>query len=494
MDASPRAVAPLLAVWLLLLAAFFTPTATWSPMSRFAVTRAAASGEGFRLGAWAAATGDRARVGEAWYSDKAPLPALLGVAPYALVRAIHRALGRPVPAFQAETRGEVPAVRVTLNASAKQLLHATAMGVSGAAFVVLALHVHAMLRRRHGPRAAFVATSLVCLGTPILPYATSLYGHVPAAAFLTVALASLDPRAPRVRPVLAGACLVAAVGCEYLAVIPGALLGAYALLSVEPRSLPKRLAWLALGALPVIALLATYQTLCFGAPWRTGYSHLTNPIFVAGHARGLMGIGLPSSEALVGLLVSSRRGLFYVAPIAALAVAGFALRARSVDGEVPPREGPRVLRWLGADPLLGLGGLALLALFLANAGYYMWWGGAAAGPRHLVPALPVLAFGLARVWEREKVRPLVLLAGALSVLVMLGVTAVGIEAPETGDVIGEFILPRLRAGEISAFPSATNLGLLFGLPPFLSLVPWLAWLAIVGRILWRRAVAEEAAS
>jgi hypothetical protein len=111
-----------------------------------------------------------------------------------------------------------------------------------------------------------------------------------------------------------------------------------------------------------------------------------------------------------------------------------------------------------------------------------------------VPALPVLAFGLARVWEREKVRPLVLLAGALSVLVMLGVTAVGIEAPETGDVIGEFILPRLRAGEISAFPSATNLGLLFGLPPFLSLVPWLAWLAIVGRILWRRAVAEEAAS
>jgi hypothetical protein len=491
---SPRAVAPLLAVWLLLLAAFFTPTATWSPMSRFAVTRAAASGEGFGLGAWAAATGDRARVGGAWYSDKAPLPALLGVAPYALVRAIHRATGRPAPTFQAEARGEVPAVRVTLSASAKQLLHATAMGVSGAAFVVLALHVHAMLRRRHGARAAFVATSLVCLGTPILPYATSLYGHVPAAAFLTTALAALDPRAPRVRPVRVGACLVAAVGCEYLAFIPGALLGVYALASVAPRAIPKRLAWLALGALPVVALLGTYQTLCFGAPWRTGYSHLTNPTFIAGHARGLMGIGLPSLDALVGLLVSSRRGLFYVAPVTALAVLGFVLRARVVGSESPPPEGPRVLRWLGADPLVGLGGLALLALFLANAGYYMWWGGAAAGPRHLVPALPVLGFGLARLWERERARPFVLVAGAVSVLVMLGITAVGIEAPEQGDVIREFVLPRLRAGEISAFPSATNLGLLLGLPPFLSLVPWLAWLVIFGRILWRRASAVEAGS
>ena len=110
-----------------------------------------------------------------------------------------------------------------------------------------------------------------------------------------------------------------------------------------------------------------------------------------------------------------------------------------------------------------------------------------------MPALPVLAFGLARVWEREKARPFVFVAGMVSVLGMLGITAVGIEAPETGDVIREFVLPRLRAGEISAFPSATNLGLLFGLPPFLSLVPWLAWLAIFGRILWRRAVAEEQA-
>jgi len=116
----------------------------------------------------------------------------------------------------------------------------------------------------------------------------------------------------------------------------------------------------------------------------------------------------------------------------------------------------------------------------------MWWGGASAGPRHLVPMLPVLAFGVARLWLHPRGRVLVAALGAVSIVEMLAFTSVGIEAPETGDAIFDFILPRLHAGEVSAFPSATNLGLLLGLPPLLSVVPWLAWFALVGRILWIR--------
>jgi hypothetical protein len=508
---SQRAVAPLLAVWLLQLAAFFTPSATWSPMSRFALTHAVASGEGFSLGAWAEATGDRARVGEAWFSDKAPLPGLLGVLPYGLIRGIHLAVGHAPPTFEAESRGDVPATRVQLSTSAQQLLYATAVGVSGTAFVVLALQLHAMLRRRHDARTSLVATVLVCLGTPIFPYATSLYGHVPAAAFLTTALAALDPRRepagdpPASRLALAGLCLAGAAGCEYITAVPGVLIGLYAVLSGGPRQLPRRAALVLVGALPIVLLVGGYHHVCFGAPWRTGYSHLTNPLFVSGHQRGFMGIGLPSPEALVGLLASPRRGLFYVAPVALLGVAGLALRGRSspptasgaapaasVEGAASPasvRPSP-----LGAEPIVSVGALALLALFLANAGYYMWWGGASAGPRHLVPALPVLAFGLARLWERPRAGALLLGAGALSIAVMVAFTAVGIEAPETGDAIFEFLLPRLRAGEVSAFPSATNLGILLGLPPLLSVLPWLAWLVLVGRVLWQRSAEPESAA
>jgi hypothetical protein len=495
MESSQRAVAPLLAVWLLQLAAFFTPSATWSPMSRFALTHAVASGEGLALGAWADATGDRARVGEAWYSDKAPLPALLGVAPYGLIRAIHVLVGRAPPDFAAESRGDVPATRVQLNTSAQQLLYATAVGVSGVAFVLLALHLHAMLVRRHDPRTALVATTLVCLGTPIFPYATSLYGHVPAAAFLVVALASLDPLGPPPRLVLTGLCLAGAAGCEYITAIPGTVLGLYALLSGGVREIPRRLGLLALGALPVVALVGGYHHVCFGAPWRTGYSHLTNPLFVAGHQRGVMGIGAPSLEALLGLLFGTRRGLFYLAPIALIGAGGLFLRPRQAPpagtaaatgtSSEPPAPSP-LARWLGPDPLVALGAVVLLVLFLSNAGYYMWWGGAAAGPRHLVPALGVLAFGLARVWEHVSVRPFVLGFGAISILVMLAFASVGLEAPEQGNVLTTFLLPRLRAGEISSLPSATNLGLLLGLPPLLSVVPWLVWFLLVGRALWLR--------
>lgn len=481
MQSPPRPIAPLLAVWLLQLAAFFTPSATWSPMSRFALTHAVASGEGFALGAWADATGDRARVGDVWYSDKAPLPALMGVVPYAILRAAQIALGREPPAFDAEARGETPAVRVTLNDTAQQLLHATAVGVSGASLVILALHLHAMLRRRHDARTALVATALVCLGTPIFPYATSFYGHVPAAALGMVALATIDRGGAARRLALAGACLAAAVGCEYLTIVPGAIVGLYAMVAGDRRERGARVGWLALGALPVIALVGTYHTVCFGAPWSTGYAHLANATFVAGHARGVMGLGLPMPEAIVGLLFGTRRGLFYLAPISLLGVVGLFLRD-------PARaEGSRAL---GGDPVVRIGAIALVALYLANASYYMWWGGASAGPRHLVPALPVLAFGLARLWQRARARPIVALVGGLSIALMLGVTAVGLEAPETGDLIFDFVLPRLARGEVSSLPSATNLGLLLGLSPLASLLPWVAWLVALGAVLWQRSAAQ----
>ncbi|MEZ4338901.1 MAG: hypothetical protein R3B82_19965, partial [Sandaracinaceae bacterium] len=65
----------LLALWVFQLVAYFIPAATWSPTSRYALTHALVELHSAELGRWGDATGDRARVGEAWYSDKAPLPA-----------------------------------------------------------------------------------------------------------------------------------------------------------------------------------------------------------------------------------------------------------------------------------------------------------------------------------------------------------------------------------------------------------------------------------
>ena len=472
-------MAPLLALWLLQLAAFFTPSATWSPMTRFGLTHAVAENGSLNLGAWADATGDRAHVGDRWLSDKAPFPALAAVIPYTLTRTLHRVLGHDAPSFEAESQGGVPAVRVTLNESARQLLYASSVGVSGLAFMGLGLLLRVFLLRRFDERTAFVAITCVCLGTSIYPYGTSFYGHVPAAMCLLGAIVAVDGCAPTKRYAVAAACLVLAVGCEYIALFPALVIGLHALISGPRESRLMRLRTLFLGALPIALLLLGYHQIAFGAPWRTGYAFLRDPTFVAGHQRGLMGISLPSGEALFGLLISPNRGLLWVAPISLLGLVGLVLWLREKRT---------------SDPTSVAFAFAFVALLLANAGYYMWWGGASAGPRHLVPMLSVLSLGVAHVWQRKHGPALVLPIATVSIAISVAFAAVGLEAPESGNLLTDFLLPRLLRGEVSSLPSATNLGVLIGLPRALSLAPWLIFLVLVGRAIWLRTapVVDEA--
>jgi hypothetical protein len=309
------------------------------------------------------------------------------------------------------------------------------------------------------------------LGTPILPYATSYYGHVPAGAALLGALVALDTRGrrfadgvpPRWRVRAAGACLALAPGCEYITAVPAALIGLAFLARVPRRLLASAVLDLALGAAgPVLATLA-YHTAVFGAPWRTGYSFIARPEFAAGHARGFLGISVPRWEGLVGLSVGTRRGLFYLSPALLLGLVAGAFRA---------------IRTRDRTLLVGLA--AFLVLLLMNAGYYMWWGGAAAGPRHLVPAVPVLAAGLAVALRgRPSWRHLAVAALSLvSIANCVALTVVGIEAPELGNILTEYVWPALGRGRVSTANGATNIGLKLGLSAALSPLPLLLWLGL----------------
>lgn len=463
----------LVGLTLLLTFAFFVPAATWSPMSRFGVSRALVEEHSLSLGEWARATGDRSLRDERWYSDKAPLPALWAALPYSAVRGVHRLLGRAEPMFDARAVGDVPAVRVSLNRSAQQLLYASSLGTSGLAGVLVGIWSLLWLRRRFSVPASTMAAVVVVLGTPLFPYATSLFGHTPAAAGLLGALYFGDPLAPRRRLWISGMLLALAVGSEYLTAIPASVIGLHLALGLgrdgarRMDGLTVRLALLVAGAAPVILLVGTYHQVAFGAFWQTGYAHLTNATFTAGHARGVMGVGWPSPSALFGILFGVERGLLYIAPVVAVAI------------------GMIVWRWRALDASAKVGVLALLALLLANGGYYMWWGGAATGPRHIVPTLPFLAPGLALAWERAPLRLPTLGLALWSALNMLAFTAVGIEAPEARETLYTYAWSRLLQGEVAALSSATNLGLLLGLASTASLVPlFVAWV-FLGRTLGR---------
>jgi hypothetical protein len=258
------------------------------------------------------------------------------------------------------------------------------------------------------------------------------------------------------------------VGCEYLAAVPALALAA-ALLAFQRREhLLRWLLGMALGALLPAAVLGTYHYLCFGAPWRTGYSFIVNARFAAGHASGFLGIRLPKPDALVGLLFGRFRGLFYVAPVTLLLLVGLLVRAWRKDAAAVA------------------GALAFVVLLLVNSSYYMWWGGAAAGPRHLVPVLGFLALGVPWVWAQRWSRWALYGLGGVSALNMLVIAGVGLEAPERGDVLLDFAYARLLQGRLSMISGASNLGLEFGMVRAGTLGPLLVWMLGGAHILGRQ--------
>jgi hypothetical protein len=478
MPTPPRALQALLAVWLLQAAAYFVPGATWNPVTRFALTHALVDERRLQIDTFADATGDRARVGAHWYTDKSPMGSLWAVPAYAAVRAAHRLSGRPPPSFEVvKATREVPAIRIAPNATFTQLLFACAVAVGALPFALLGVLLLRFLHRRFPLPASMVATLAVMMGTPLYPYATSVYGHVLATCALFVAVEWVDgvPSPSAARLLGAGAALALAVATEFLTAVPAAVLAAWMCTGAGTRqAAAARAGRLVLGGVLPLAVLAAYNTACFGAPWRTGYHHVVFDTFVEGHARGLMGVGWPSAEALWGLWFSPSRGLAVVAPVSVAGVVGLVVAVRR-------RRSDRALAALG---------LAFVALLLANAGYYMWWGGASAGPRHLLPVLPVLAVGIATAWESPAARPVVAGLGALSVGVMVLFAAVGLEAPEQVPVLTRYLFTAFSEGRLAAHAGASNLGVRLGLPVAGSLGPLLAWLLLGGRGLLKLSAAR----
>jgi hypothetical protein len=416
--ADPREVALVFLLLMLTYANFFQAS-TWGAATRFDLARALVEQGSVRIDAYHGNTGDKAMVDGAYYSDKAPLPSVLGAAGVAGAHALRSLTGRPASdAAWLALAGGLAAL------AASGLV--TALG--GVAF-------HLALRDRGlSFRRAWFATFLVFLGTTLLPYATLLQGHAPAAAWLFLFFHAAFPAhgtpGPK-RCAVAGAVAAAAFATEYLTPPALAVLAGISLLS-RPGRRVARAGAIALGALPGLVLLGAYHQAAFGSPFAVGYRYEVLPVFQESMGTGFLGVHVPSPRIATELLFGPYRGLFFASPVLLLAVTGLA----------------RLLR----DPRRRAEAAAAILVFayylLVNAGYSTWHGGWAIGPRHLVPAIPFLGLGVAA--ELGRGRRLAPALGAVSVLLMLAATSVQPEVPE--DIRNpwfDHILPRFARGELS---------------------------------------------
>ncbi len=479
----PRAEAALLGLLLLSTYAYFLPAPAWNESSRFDLTRSLVERGRLDIDPYHLDTEDKAFRDGHYYSDKAPGAAFLAVPAYAAYHGWLRLTGGALPRAVPESvyRGGkpggpvAPGERIFLNTSFRRavyLCNLSTNAVAGAALGLLFFLV--LLRLAVPPRLALAATGALAIGSPVFAYSTMFYGHVLAGALLFAAFALVGPLLPEDgrptprRLVAAGALLGLAVLCELPALLGVAAVGPFALARLRGRDRLRGFLWLALGAAPALVVLGWYQLAAFGNPLSTGYAHLANRTFAEGMSHGLLGVSWPRPGALWGMLLGRSRGLLYLAPVLGLGLLGLGLALA--------RRGNRAM-WV-------VSGALVAALFLMSAGYYMWWGGSALGPRHVVPALPFLSLGIPMAvlsWRSRAARAAAGLVFAVlvavSVINQTAAVAVSALAPFGDDVLVDHVYRPLLQGKLAIQDGSANAGMLLGLRGPVSLLPLLAlWL------------------
>ncbi len=427
-------------------------------------------------------TVDYAKVGDHYYSDKAPGVALLGIPVYAGLRAL---LSWPIMDRLTERLASSEAFQATLRESGSGVVEdkvryalaqvALSFLISAIPSALLCVLLYQMMREfgaRPNP-SAFVALAYGLL-TPAFAYANTFYGHqlsaalLVAAFYLTFTLSQPDALRPSVRRSLAiGLLLGYSVVTEFPAALVAGILTLYVAYVFLRRAAAGHLVWVFLGLAACAAGLMTYNNAIFGGPFKLGYS--SSELWQDQHSAGFMSLTLPHWDAAFGMTFSPFRGLFVLSPIMLLAVPGFILWWQAGEAR--------------AACVVSL--LSTLAMFMFNISSIMWWGGFGVGPRYFLPGLPFMALALVFVVDPSargdlRARPgwltfLLVVLSAWSLVATWGLTlAEQAFPPDTlFNPLVEYALPNWLAGNI-----ARNAGTVMGLKGYRGLLPLAATCAV----------------
>jgi hypothetical protein len=451
---------------------YFTGGAGWNQDAHFDLTRAIVERQTLYIDGYDVNTGDVSKgTGGHTFINKPPGASILAAVPYAVIYAVERRLHAPVDSL------------TLMNC---WIATALSIGLCGA-FIGPVLYLYGRRRMEATPAIALWVSAIILFGTIIFPYSTMLFAHIPAALFLLLAVTLLENR-----PVAAGIAAGLAVSCFYVCAIAVVILAFTAFSPQRHREhrgtspwplclCGKTLSRFILGVLPFVALMAIYQWLCFGSPFRTAVEAST-PFTQKGLLFGV--IRMPSIDALYGITLSPYRGLFFVSPI--LLLAFVAMKRDRKFWSV----------------------IAIVTIFILTiASFNGWNGGFAFGPRYLVPIVPLLGIPM----MAAKPRPLWILAAIISVGLNFIATATDpMPSPELQHPVSRYLVPAFFTGHIGektrrevgwfetqsvpnvALPrDSGNLGeFIFGKGTRASVIPIALWLAAGFAILLRMSLRQ----
>jgi hypothetical protein len=383
-----------------------------------------------RIDEYQALTIDKAEFDGHFYMDKAPGMTLLALPAMALADHVGPPLEYVPPTIYDASFEQYMTVRLRL---------AVAM-VSAVITALAALAMHDLgLRLTGSASGALVASLGFALGTPVWGWSTTLFGHAPVAGLFVIAVWALwragEGQAMRFA-LIGGVTLGLAVLIEFEAAPAGSVIAIWGAARLWRADRRAAAAAAVTGLVMLLVPFMTYNLIAFGTPFRLGYQGVVG---FAGMDEGLFGLTSPKPMVLLKILVGMRRGLLWVAPVLVPAFIGL---------------------WLLGRKRLGLAFMlaaAALTVLLVNSAYVYWDGGHSTGPRHSVPAIGLIAIGLAPfwaslrfAWERAMTVGLLL----MSVVINLMIAAANVTTPDTYRFpLADPILIDWQRGEVRTLPS-----------------------------------------
>lgn len=451
---------------------FFPRWADPNQNSRLDMVVAIVDDQSFQIDKYVSNTVDYAKVGDHYYSDKAPGVALLGVPIYYGLKTF---LNLPVMQQAVAKLSSNQAFLATLNPEGtgifeQKLRFAIAQVIitfliSALPTALLGILIYrSLLLFTDNPKSRLFVVFVYGLLTPAFVYANAFYGHQLSAVLLFIAFyfIFIQNRLFSIpKAIFLGFCLAYSVITEYPAFLVTILLFSVAAWRLLRSKQIKALALVTVTAGILAVLWMGYNTKIFGGPLSFGYSQ--SELWQTQHHTGFMSLTFPHWDAFYGITFSAFRGLFYFSPILLLSFVGFYFwwktkRHRDI--------------WL-----LSLSSVTLIFIF--NMSSSMWWGGYAVGPRYLLPMIPFLVLPLVFVFEKWlsnlwfKIISLVLILWSLVTTWGLALAGQGY-APDTfKNPLVEYALPNWLEGNI-----ARNIGTVIGISGGLSLLLLVAILSI----------------
>lgn len=305
------------------------------------------------------------------------------------------------------------------------------------------------------------ALAAYALGSSALVYAILFFSHQVAAVFAgtafgcAVAVVRRRARHPEDAALGTGFFAGLAVMMDYQAALASIVVGLYLFICGQRRV--RNTILMTAGALPPAAALGMYHLICFGSPFKTGYSYSFDLVT----RQGAMGAIGPNAEAAWSTLFLPANGIFVLMPWIVLALVGAVSIARNWE----------LRRRAGAEALVAFIIFAAYVLYLCSLAPYMARGGWCVGPRYLTVSLPFVGWLAAAGFAVADRRWLTsVLAQALVVASAVVFVAAIVTYPHWPEPLAnplyELVFPLLHKGY-----SVHSAGTALGLPGIWAVIP-----------------------